>query len=194
MPAFIPSDSPDSPAKDEAGAEGEGGRELCPCAVTPHGDPGKGQRSSCPRSPHQGCGVTGGCAVPLSRAPMALPEHPALSCSPCPEPGSALPPRKMPFPCCSPQGEQGLHPSPASTLGCGWVGVISPRQFLPCLPVAFSLWDGLSQLDQPQRGIRRWCEGGGIAPNYPWGDPKLWGAWVRAGAKAQSCAEHLLWE
>lgn len=31
VPALIPSDSPDSPAKDE---EGKGGRELGPCAVT----------------------------------------------------------------------------------------------------------------------------------------------------------------
>lgn len=72
-----------------------------------------------------------------------------------------------------------------------WVGVASPRQFLPCLPAAFSLWDGLSQLDQPQRGIRRWCDRGGIAPSYPWGNSKLWGEWVRAGAEAQSCPEHL---
>lgn len=30
VPAFIPSDRPESPAKDEAGAEGKGGRELGP--------------------------------------------------------------------------------------------------------------------------------------------------------------------
>lgn len=30
VPAFIPSDGPDNPAKDKAGAEGKGGRELGP--------------------------------------------------------------------------------------------------------------------------------------------------------------------
>lgn len=49
MPAFIPSDSPDSPAKDKAGVER--GRGLGPCAVTPHGDPMEGTKEHLPREP-----------------------------------------------------------------------------------------------------------------------------------------------
>lgn len=49
VPAFIPSDSPDSPAKDK---EGEGGRELCPCAVTLHRDPSReGTKEQLPWEP-----------------------------------------------------------------------------------------------------------------------------------------------
>lgn len=84
--ACIPSDSPDSPAKDEAGAEGEEGREPGPRAVAPHGDPcegqGKGQRRVSPGSPSQGCGVGAGCAVrcPSEQGTAGIPRapHPLL--------------------------------------------------------------------------------------------------------------------
>jgi len=62
--AFIPSDGFDSLAKDEAGAEGKGGRELVPGTVTPHGDPFEGpgeweQQHLLPGAPSWVCGVRG---------------------------------------------------------------------------------------------------------------------------------------
>lgn len=137
--------------------------------MTPHREPCegqvKGQRSL---SPVRLWGERG-CAVhcPSEQGTDGVPR--ALSCSPCPDPGPCFcsPSLENAFPCYSPGGKHGLHPSPARTLGCDWAGVDTPRQFLPCAPAAFSFWDGLSQLGQPQRGSRRWCEGVALLQGIP---------------------------
>lgn len=57
---------------------------------------------------------------------------------------------------------------------------------LPQTVPAFSLWDGLRQLHQPQRGVR----GLELLQIIPGVTPNC-GEWVRAGAEAQSCPKHL---
>lgn len=92
VPAFIPSDGPDSPAKDEAGAEGKRGEgSWIPATETPHGAPFEGpgereQEQSPPGYPRRGCGVRGVCAVrfPFEQGTRRQSQqHPTLSCFPC---------------------------------------------------------------------------------------------------------------
>lgn len=70
VPAFVPSDGSDSPAKDEAGAEGKsGGGSWVPGTETSHGDPFEGpgereQEQSPPGYPQAGLwGERGLCPV-----------------------------------------------------------------------------------------------------------------------------------
>lgn len=103
------------------------------------------------------------CAVPLSRALRAFPEHPTLSCFPCPEPGRCLCSLSLEsaFPLPFPRGQSmGCTPVPPGHCdGLGW-GCL-PQTALCPVPLLLSAFGvGSARWTSPKGalgdGVRGW--------------------------------------